>query len=331
MDLDVMVLEPRAGDVEKNTLPIGQRLLNEMVLSMAIGQRLPSIANAIMRNSVARDVVEKLFGLESRRVLPSFSSKSWTGPRKEKAVKKLGTVAYYVGCFEKHFDQESVDAVTELMKWAGFDVIIPKQKCCGLPHIATGDKKAGRKLGLFNLEHLREALNQGCEAIITSCPSCGSTLKRHYGRLLRAEADVITGRVHNVFEFLLQAYKLGRCSLRFKTLPKRIAYHVPCHVHLQVDKASAAELMSLIPGADVKRLDRHCCGMAGSYGLKHATFRRSLPIGDKLFEEIRNTSFDVMTTDCAGCRMQIERGTGMKVLHPIRLLVDQFAGDNRLN
>jgi Fe-S oxidoreductase len=38
-----------------------------------------------------------------------------------------------------------------------------------------------------------------------------------------------------------------------------------------------------------------------------------------------------MTTDCAGCRMQIERGTGMKVLHPIRLLVDQFAGDNRLN
>jgi glycerol-3-phosphate dehydrogenase subunit C len=91
---------------------------------------------------------------------------------------------------------------------------------------------------------------------------------------------------------------------------------------LQETGAPAAKLMSLIPGVDVVRLERHCCGMAGSYGLKHTTFERSLAIGNKLFEEIKNTSFDIMTTDCAGCRMQIESGTGIEAVHPIRLLLD---------
>jgi glycerol-3-phosphate dehydrogenase subunit C len=322
MDLDVMVSEARAEDVEEHSLPVSQRLFNQMILAMNMGRKLPSLANAAMRNTAVRKVAESVVGLEHSRSLPSFSAESALRTRTGRTSKKHGTLAYYVGCFEENFDEKSVEAVIKVLERSGFDVLIPKHKCCGLPHIATGDAKAGRKLARFNLERLKEALGRECEAIISSCPSCASTLKREYPRVLGEEADILKGKVHDVFQFLLEALKRGRCDLPFKTPPKRVTYHVPCHVHLQETGAPAAKLMSLIPGVDVVRLERHCCGMAGSYGLKHTTFERSLAIGNKLFEEIKNTSFDIMTTDCAGCRMQIESGTGIEAVHPIRLLLD---------
>lgn len=327
LKLNEVVSEAKARKVEEAGLPFRQRLFNGMILSMGMGRQFPSLANLVVRNRGIRKAVEKIVGFDSSFVLPSFSSKPSTPSRGtgRAGLKKLGRVAYYVGCFEEYFEGRSAEAIVEVLERCGFEVVIPKHKCCGLPHIAAGDLNLGLKLARFNSTHLGEALEQGCEAVIFSCPSCGTALKRDYHRLLGKEADALAGKVYDIFEFLLQGYRNGRCNLRFKTVAKKVAFQVPCHLQLQQFGMPAGELISLIPGVEVKKLDKHCCGMAGSYGLKHQNVERSLAIGNRLFEEIKKTSFDILATACPGCRIQIERGTGVKVVHPICLLQEWLA------
>lgn len=45
-------------------------------------------------------------------------------------------------------------------------------------------------------------------------------------------------------------------------------------------------------------------------------------IGDLLAERIDACAPDLILTECAACKMQIEHLTGIEVLHPIKLLAE---------
>ena len=238
--------------------------------------------------------------------------------------KKTNKVAYYVGCFEENFDNQIIDAVIDIFEDSDYEVMIPKHKCCGLPHLAMGDRAAGLKLARLNFKYLNQCLMEGCEAIIFTCPSCGSTLKREYPRLLGSEANILSEKTYDVFEFLLRAYTENKLHAIFHKISEKIAYFVPCHIKLQKIGTPAVYFMTAMLGASVQKLEKSCCGMGGSYGLKDKNYLRSLEMGDKLFKDIKALSVDRVLTDCAGCRMQIERGTGVKAVHPINLLHERL-------
>jgi Fe-S oxidoreductase len=79
-------------------------------------------------------------------------------------------------------------------------------------------------------------------------------------------------------------------------------------------------LLKLIPGITVKSFDRGCSGMAGTWGLMAANFRRSLRIGWPLIQEMRKGEYDVGATECSTCKMQMEQGTWRPTIHPLKLL-----------
>jgi glycerol-3-phosphate dehydrogenase subunit C len=47
-------------------------------------------------------------------------------------------------------------------------------------------------------------------------------------------------------------------------------------------------------------------------------------IGSLLFEKIAELEPDIILTECAACKMQIEHLTGKPVIHPIKLLAQAF-------
>jgi glycerol-3-phosphate dehydrogenase subunit C len=64
--------------------------------------------------------------------------------------------------------------------------------------------------------------------------------------------------------------------------------------------------------------------MGGAYGYEKVNYKLSKDIAGKLYSEIRENPTDRIVTDCGGCKLQIEAGTGVKVDHPIILVQEAY-------
>jgi Fe-S oxidoreductase len=79
-------------------------------------------------------------------------------------------------------------------------------------------------------------------------------------------------------------------------------------------------LLRLVPGLSVRRIEKGCSGMAGTYGLKQKNYRNSLRAGWGLISALRDPQIQVGTTECSACKIQMEQGTTKPTIHPMKLL-----------
>jgi Fe-S oxidoreductase len=95
---------------------------------------------------------------------------------------------------------------------------------------------------------------------------------------------------------------------------------VPCHLKALGAGAAAENLLRLVPGLRVTRLEKGCSGSAGLWGVKRDNYRASLRAGLELMSTIRDGSFQIGMTECSTCKMQMEQSSTKPTLHPIKLL-----------
>jgi len=84
--------------------------------------------------------------------------------------------------------------------------------------------------------------------------------------------------------------------------------------------APGENLMRLVPGLRVKRLEKGCSGIAGLWGVNRNNYRASLRAGLELMSTVRDGPFQIGATECSTCKMQMEQGTTRPTVHPIKLL-----------
>jgi len=82
--------------------------------------------------------------------------------------------------------------------------------------------------------------------------------------------------------------------------------------------------MKMVPGIEIVGINLNCCGMAGSYGMKIQNFARSQEIAGKVWNEVKAANVDVVATDCGGCGLQVQAGTGAKIMHPLMILNQSY-------
>ena len=65
-----------------------------------------------------------------------------------------------------------------------------------------------------------------------------------------------------------------------------------------------------------------CCGMAGTFGLKAGPlgYDLSTTIGEPLFKLFKESGVEAILTESNVCKMQLEDGTKLKVMHPLELV-----------
>ena len=64
--------------------------------------------------------------------------------------------------------------------------------------------------------------------------------------------------------------------------------------------------------------------MGGTFGAKRRNYAKSMLIGKELFEGIMESAPDLVATDCPGCKLQIQQGTGLRVIHPIDIIKQAY-------
>jgi Fe-S oxidoreductase len=112
----------------------------------------------------------------------------------------------------------------------------------------------------------------------------------------------------------------GKLKRNFQPVEMKVAAHTPCHVKALGSDSAVSQLLSLIPGLELHTIEKGCSGMAGAFGLTSRHFETSMQIGTPLFEHVREGGFQLGVSQCSACRMQIEQGTPVAAVHPLKLL-----------
>ena len=231
-------------------------------------------------------------------------------------------VAFYTGCFANYYYPEVGKATVKILRKGGIEVVVPEQVCCGLPMMAKGNARGAYKNMRYNSRVFSQLVQRGY-VIITTCSSCGLMIRRNYPLLLGSEeARLVSENTFHITEYLLELIKEGELKVEFQYKAQTVFYHTPCHLRAQGIGQVSLQMLQMLPGLMIKKVSNECCGMGGSYGYEKANYEISKEIGSKLFSEVKENPTDRVVTDCGGCKLQIESGTGVKVEHPIILIAE---------
>ena len=322
VNISELNLIAKAKYLDEKGRPLRDWLLTHSYLYGRLGAFFSSILNRLFQNSIVKYILEFVLKIDRRRELPAYQSltfKQWFKNHPSKGQKKI---AYFYGCYVNTNEVDVGKATVQVLETNGFEVILPPQKCCGIPMLGNGDFKGARKMALKNVPSLLNAIRSGSD-IIFSSTSCGHMIKHEYSHLLNIpDSEEVAKQTFDLFEYLRNLKESGNLNARFKKLPIKAAYFAPCHLRSLGIGLPALEILRLIPGLEIDNIEADCCGMGGTFGFKKEKYEISQEIGKDLKKAIDRLKPEMVLTDCEGCRMQIRHLTGLKVLHPNQILSD---------
>jgi Fe-S oxidoreductase len=321
-----LAAEAKAQHVRTNGLHVSDWLMVHVDEVAAYSRRVRHLANWALGNRVARWFLEKGTGIVQSRRLPMLGRRSFLEEARRRRLTVPATsqekVAYFVDTYVNHFDVELGLALAAVLEHNGVMVWVPPaQKQAGMPMISRGALEPARELARHNSAVLAEAVRQGYTIVATE-PSAVLALTREYPALLPDDADAKSVAEHTVeaCHYLWQLHQRQQLRLEFKRLDAKLGYHAPCHLLALGVGTPAENLLRLVPGLAVQRLEHGCSGMAGTFGLQRKNYRKSLRMGLPLLTALRRMPLTAGTTECSTCRIQMQHGTDRPTIHPIKVL-----------
>jgi glycerol-3-phosphate dehydrogenase subunit C len=175
------IREAKDAFVERDGLPCGIRLMENVQRVGKLGGAMPRLANLALGNGTLSNGLKRVIGIHPERKLPLFPPDSFTAWAKARGLMQMPetgrrTVAYFAGCTARYYFPEVAKAAVEVLERNGVAVYLPEQKCCGMPAMLEGDRAFTFDLVRFNVAELARCVAAGLD-IVCSCPTCGNLFK----------------------------------------------------------------------------------------------------------------------------------------------------------
>ena len=282
------------------------------------------LVNWMMKTMPFRTLLERLAGIDKRRVLPAYAREpfhQWFAkrPSKTSAEKVVLFDDCYLNCNEPHVGIAAV----ELLESCGYEVVLARAGCCQRARISHGFLRQARRAGEKTMRRLDEHIRRGMQVVVCE-PSCASTLTDDLPDLIDDEGlgERIRKNVMMIDDFIRQEIESKRLVCAFTSPLKEVVVHGHCHQKALYGTSAMKKILSQVPGLSVSEIDSGCCGMAGSFGYEKEHYELSLKIGeDRLFPAIRGLDRNTALIACGfSCRHQIQHATGKKPLHWVETL-----------
>ena len=299
---------------------------------LAHGSRFGGLARlfpgALVRFGMTNPLTRRLldwFGVARRAPLPVYAPKSFhqrlaahRAVHQRTFTKK---VIFFPGCYISDYDPETGMDLVLLLERAGYQVLVPSPRCCGVPLVANGFMDEAEEAARLNSTELA-ALAEPEVPILSMCPSCALMLGQEYEELFPSipYAAGVASRITDACDFVMQLLKTGELTLNPRQPEGSFMYHAPCHLRAQGIGKPGLELMRMIPGLTIRDAQAGCCGISGSYGFKKEKYEIAAAVGSDLFQTIKTSGATQCVTECGTCRIQITHHTGLPSIHPLSLL-----------
>ena len=312
--------------MKEDHMPLRDRLVVQTTLMGTFMTPFAPIANMVLANKPIRTVMEKVVGVHRDAAMPPAQTQTLQGwLKKRPAPTKAPTrepIVFFHGCAGGYFEVETSKKTIEVLEFLGYEVLVPKQGCCGLAQQSNGLFVGARKSVMQLVDALRSA---GKElTIVSSSGSCAGMLKHEAHEILGIQDPKLLdvgARMRETSEFLLELLDEGILKPEMlHRIDATIPYHQPCQAKSQAMGTPAVDVMQAIPGVRVVESGQPCCGIAGTYGLKKEKYEVAKAVGTPVFEMMRETNKNVGTCDTETCRWQIQKHSGVRMVHPVELV-----------
>lgn len=274
----------------------------------------------VMKFKTARKVMELTAGISAEREFMALSKQSLFDRLKghKSPEGTAGKVMYFSGCYAGYVRPSIGMASVKVLEAAGYEVIVPEQHCCGIPHMSKGIRDGAEKKIRQNLESWGGLVDE-VDHIVTACTSCALALYKEWGYI---RSDEMMQKVKDKLIVISSLINKNMDRLELNSAGQTLAYHKSCHYKAMPESDGSVEMLRSVDGIEVEDLASNCCGMAGSWGMKADNYRLSTDIGTPMTDKLKKSAASVGVTDCPTCTMQMEHMTDKKILHPIEVIAE---------
>lgn len=334
--VQIAELNSQARAVMKSDhMPVRDRLITQTMLEGMVMSPLAPVANTALGLKPVRTVIEKVVGVHREAPMPTAHTetfRSWLKKRPARTTEATrGPVIFFHGCAGGYFEVETSKKTVELLEFLGYEVLVPKQGCCGLAEQSNGLFEQATRSVLKLCKQLRSSGRD--LTIVSASGSCAGMLKHEAHEIMGVDAEELKDvgtRTRDISEFLLELADAGELPLDFREMNMTVPYHQPCQVKSQGMGIPAMHLLELIPGLTVAESGQPCCGIAGTYGLKKEKYEIAQAVGKPVFEHMKKYDEGVGACDTETCRWQIRKGSGVNTVHPVEILHYAYGLSNDL-
>jgi Fe-S oxidoreductase len=194
--------------------------------------------------------------------------------------------------------------------------------CCGRTFLSVGLVEQAKREAQRLLDTLLPYADAGVP-IIGLEPSCLLTLRDEIPALLPGqEAARLSRQAMLLEEFLDDEDRAKPVSPRYNLAGRQLVVHGHCHQKAFGVMGPMEKVLGMIEGAETRKIESSCCGMAGAFGYGAETVDVSLAMAElDLLPAVRQVDDDaIIVANGTSCRHQIADGSGRSALHLARVL-----------
>ncbi|HEX2652221.1 MAG TPA: heterodisulfide reductase-related iron-sulfur binding cluster [Xanthobacteraceae bacterium] len=336
VDFPHLMLRAKAAKYKRGEVALRDKVLsNTDALGRLAG--IPVVTqtiNAIHRTKTMRGAVESALGVDKEAWLPEFAPRKFRRAAKRSPELPVrdgeitpGKVAIYATCYV-NFNEPGIghDLLALLAHNDIPYVLVASEACCGMPLLEQGDLDGVAAKKDENIPVLAHYAREGY-ALMAAIPSCVLMYKHELPLMFPEDEDVraVSAAFWDPFEYFVSRHRDALLKTDFKQALGKVSYHVPCHGRVQNLGRKTFDALSLIPGTEVKVVER-CSGHAGTFGVKKEFHRTAMKIGEPVFKAMAEGEPAFIASDCQLAGHHIEQGIDESGLakaalaHPLTLL-----------
>lgn len=240
------------------------------------------------------NLIASLRNYDNPWAVPRAQRSRWS---KRMGLREKGEILYFAGCSTSLLFPETARGVVAVLRALGKEpaYLGQREMCCGSTAWKLGEVKLARERAERCFEDFR---NAGAELVVTSCPGCASSFRRHADLVSKYGIDVL-----HISQFLDQ--HISQSGMKKVTGLEKATFHDPCDLgrEMGVYKEPRRVLASILGHEPIEMSrSKHlsaCCG-AGS-GVKSALPELASAIALDRIAMAKEVGADMIVTSCPWC------------------------------
>jgi len=342
LDFPHLMLRYRAMEFRQGQVSSADRQMAETDRNGTLAGLVSMAANwaTSRENKTIGPILRSAAGLHPDAELPKFASNTLQSLAANTPVLNRDAPAFgrkaliYATCFGNYNSPEVGVAAREVLARNGVETIVEHPGCCGMPKLEQGDIAAVAAQAKTVAAALKPWIEQGYD-IIALVPSCALMLKFEWPLMLTDDPDValLSKATFDLSEYVVDIAKKEGLAPGMTPVAGTLSLHMACHARAQNMGQKAAEMLRLVPQADVKVIER-CSGHGGSWGFKKEYFDIAMKVGRPVARAAAQNGAGFVMSECPLAGVHIAQGIdklggdGAKptlVSHPIQILAQAYA------
>ena len=342
VDFPHLMLRYRAVEFKEGKVPWSRKELGKTDRNGELAKRVAPVANwaSDRHNRLTRPVLEQLADIDRNAELPKYSSRTFVmrakrnPPTVDKNAPAAGRKAVlYATCFVNYNNPSIGEATRAVLAKNGVETEVLYPRCCGMPQLEAGDLGKVGAAAKNVAATLGPWIDRGYD-VVALVPSCALMLKFEWPLIVPDDPAVkkLSDATFDVAEYIVDIARKEGLAPGLGAIDGGVTLHLACHARAQNVGQKAAEMLRLVPDAEVSVIER-CSGHGGSWGVMKENFDTALKIGKPVARQAAREPKTHLASECPLAGMHILQGMELlasgeklppRAEHPIELFARAY-------